>query len=74
MAGVMEIIPLLIGLGVEELSVGTHQLPKIKQAIRKLSMKDCEEMAEKALKCRLAKDIYDLSKNLAAKAYGEYII
>ena len=37
MAGDLMIIPILVGLGIDELSVGPHQLPSIKKAIRSLS-------------------------------------
>ncbi len=61
MAGVLELTPLLIGLGVEELSVATHQLPKIKQAVARISMKDCSELAKKALDCDFTAEVRELT-------------
>lgn len=43
-------IPLLIGLGIGELSMTAAQIPPVKQAIRLLRLSDCERRAQKALK------------------------
>lgn len=69
MAGDLELTPLLIGLGVDELSVGTHQLPKIKKAIRSLSHAECASMADEALSCRFSNEILELSRGLAMSSY-----
>lgn len=69
MAGDLRLTPLLIGLGVDELSVGTHQLPKIKKAIRSLSHTECSQMADQALKSRFSNEILELSQDLAQKSY-----
>ena len=70
MAGDLNLIPLLVGLGVDELSVGTHQLPKIKKAVRSLSYKECHAMSEEALKCRFSKEILNLSQDIAHNSYS----
>ncbi len=69
MASELNLTPLLVGLGVSKLSVGTHQLPKIKKAVRSLSYSNCQEMSEEALKCRFSKDIFDLSQEMAHSSY-----
>ncbi|RKX35653.1 MAG: phosphoenolpyruvate--protein phosphotransferase [Verrucomicrobia bacterium] len=43
------LVPLLIGLGVDELSVSPSQVPMIKDVIRKLFYSDAVELARKAL-------------------------
>lgn len=43
------LVPLLIGLGVDELSVSPSQAPMIKDVIRKLYYSDAAELARKAL-------------------------
>lgn len=73
MAGMLDVLPLLIGLGVDELSVGTSQLPKIKHAISQLNAIECQEMAEKALECEYSQDIRDLSTAVAKASYPEYL-
>ena len=70
MAGDLRLTPLLVGLGVEELSVGTHQLPKIKKAIRSLNHSECAAMAQQALKCRFSHEILELTSDMARKSYG----
>lgn len=73
MAGMLDVLPLLIGLGVDELSVGTSQLPKIKHAISQLNAKECREMAEKALEFEYSHEIRELSTAVAKASYPEYL-
>jgi phosphoenolpyruvate-protein phosphotransferase (PTS system enzyme I) len=70
MAGDIRLTPLLIGLGVEELSVGPLQVPRVGQAIRSLNHAECSAMAELALKEPRSQGILDLSLDLAKKHYG----
>jgi phosphotransferase system enzyme I (PtsI) len=42
--------PLLIGLGVDELSMSAPQIPLVKKAIRAVRFSDCEALAQEALK------------------------
>jgi len=42
-------VPILVGLGVDELSVSIPSIPAVKAQIRALSMKDCRELASRAL-------------------------
>lgn len=73
MASNLHLTPLLIGLGVDELSVGTHQLPRIKKAIRSLSHVECATLADEALHCRFSSDILRLTQKLAHRKYGSLI-
>ncbi|WP_170313684.1 phosphoenolpyruvate--protein phosphotransferase [Phytoactinopolyspora halophila] len=41
--------PLLLGLGVDELSVGPYAVPEVKQAVRELDLGECRELAGRAL-------------------------
>jgi phosphocarrier protein FPr len=49
MAGDPQAIPILIGLGVDELSVSIPAIPAVKAQIRTLSRQQCEQLAQKAL-------------------------
>ena len=69
MASDLNLTPLLIGLGIDELSVGTHQLPKIKKAVRSLHYGQCQELAKEASKCRFSNEIYTLTQNMAHSSY-----
>ena len=73
MAGDIRLTPLLIGLGVEELSVGPQQVPGVGQAIRSLSHAECAAMSDEALRHNRSQGILDLSLNLARKRYGELL-
>ena len=51
MAGDPMLVPLLLGLGVEELSVAPSSVPRIKYLIRRIKMSEARELAECALRC-----------------------
>ncbi|MGA0846510.1 MAG: putative PEP-binding protein, partial [Luteolibacter sp.] len=73
MAGDIRLTPLLIGLGVEELSVGPQKAPSVGQAIRSLSFAECAAMSDEALRHNRSQGIMDLSLELARKRYGELL-
>jgi phosphotransferase system enzyme I (PtsI) len=73
MAGDIRLTPLLIGLGVEELSVGPQQVPGVGQAIRSLSYAECAAMSDEALRHNRSQGVLDLSLSLARKHYGELL-
>ena len=52
--------PLLLGLGIQELSVAPRYLPLIKNAIRSTSIIEAVDLAEKALTMSSAKEIMEL--------------
>lgn len=60
MASDAEAIPLLIGLGVDELSVSLSRIPAVKAQIRTLKRMACEQMAQSALACATAEDVHAL--------------
>ena len=70
MASDLNLTPLLIGLGIDELSVGTHQLPKIKKAVRSLHYGDCQALAKEVSKCRFSREILQLSQDMAYNSYS----
>ena len=69
----LSLTPLIIGLGIDELSVGTHKLPKIKKAVRSLNYADCQELAKEALTCRFSDEIYQLAHNMAKQRYSDLL-
>lgn len=73
MAGDIRLTPLLIGLGVEELSVGPQQVPRVGQAIRSLSYAECAAMSDEAMRHSRSAGILDLSLSLAKKHYPELL-
>lgn len=67
----IKLIPLLVGLGATELSVGTHLLPLVRYAIRHLNYEECRAMAEQALLAEDSHTIRSLSKAIAKKSYPD---
>lgn len=55
--------PLLLGLGVHELSVSTRYLPEIKSAIRNTSIVEASRLAEQALVLTTSEEIQTLLNN-----------
>lgn len=54
-------VPILIGLGVKELSVSIPTIPSIKAQIRNLSLAECQDLAARALAAETAAAVRDLS-------------
>jgi phosphoenolpyruvate-protein phosphotransferase len=50
-------VPLLVGLGVDELSVSVPVIPAIKAQVRRLRLAECQTLAEAALACADASDV-----------------
>jgi phosphocarrier protein FPr len=50
-------VPILVGLGVDELSVSLPAIPTVKARIRMLRMDACRELAERALAAESAEDV-----------------
>ncbi len=71
MGGDINLVPLLVGLGVAELSVGAHILPLVRYAIRKLNYAECRAMAEEALQAEDSYTIRNLSVEMAHRCYPE---
>jgi multiphosphoryl transfer protein len=49
-AGDLQAVPLLLGLGVDELSVSLPAIPRIKAQIRTLRLAECQQLAQEALR------------------------
>ncbi len=59
MAGQYNAIPILLGLGVDELSMTPRDIPVTKQLIRLLEFKQAKTLSEKVLTLRSAKEVED---------------
>lgn len=73
MAGDIRLTPLLLGLGVEELSVSPKIVPKVGQVIRSLKYSECHAMAQQAMKESRSQTILDMSMALAKKCYPDLL-
>ena len=65
LAGDVAAVPLLLGLGVGELSVGAAQVPSVKARVREVSLDACRSLALRALEATTAGEVRSL---LAAEA------
>ncbi|MEY4386740.1 MAG: Phosphoenolpyruvate-protein phosphotransferase [Verrucomicrobiota bacterium] len=71
MAGDPVLVPLLLGLGVDELSVAPPIVPQIKFLIRRLKISEARALAEFALGCEFSAEILQACMNLAHGAAPE---
>ena len=71
MASDLEVIPLLLGLGLRELSVAAGQVPRVKQAVRRLHLAQCEAMVAAVMPQGSSAEVLEASRQLARAAYGE---
>lgn len=60
MAGDPQAVPILVGLGVKELSVSVPVIPAVKAQVRSLSLAQCQELARQALNLDSAAQVRDL--------------
>ncbi len=65
-------IPLLLGLGVDELSISPASVPVVKDAIRSVSYSEAREIAEAALHLSSV-DVHELSRELTRKIAPEIL-
>jgi phosphotransferase system enzyme I (PtsI) len=73
MAADIELTPLLLGLGVDELSVSPVLVPRVKSAIRALSREECQALLQKVLSLDSAPEILERSRQLARERYGSLL-
>ena len=59
MAGDPALVPLLVGLGVRQLSVSAPLTPAVKNTIRKLEMPAATKLAEESLLAKTSEDVHD---------------
>ncbi len=73
MAGEIALTPLLVGLGVDELSTGSATVPSVKKAVRSLDAGACRELVDAALKMESAAEILEASLEIARSNYPELL-
>lgn len=59
--------PVLVGLGIDELSVSVPTLPAIKAEIRKYSMDECQAITEEVLSCASSSEVRTLLESKRRK-------
>src|SRR5437016_3923338 len=73
MAGDVALIPLLLGLGMDELSASATLVPRVKRAVQSLAIPECQELVEETLKLDTASEILARCLELANKRYGDLL-
>jgi len=73
MAGDVILTPLLLGLGIDELSASAPSVPRIKRAVQSLSQIDCERLVEKVMTYDTAEAILEDIEAHAREHYEELL-
>jgi phosphotransferase system enzyme I (PtsI) len=71
MAGDIALTPLLLGLGVDELSAGAALVPRVKRAVQALDIAACQQLIEDIKHLDSAAAILDQCEAVARAHYGE---
>ncbi|PYI84634.1 MAG: phosphoenolpyruvate--protein phosphotransferase [Verrucomicrobia bacterium] len=73
MAGDIALTPLLLGLGMDELSTSAMLVPRVKRAVQSLAIPECRELVEETLKLDTPSEILARCLELADKHYGDLL-
>ncbi|MFV0415706.1 MAG: phosphoenolpyruvate--protein phosphotransferase [Chthoniobacterales bacterium] len=73
MAGDLELTPLLVGLGIDELSASPTLVPRIKKAIQSLNVTACQSLASQALTMDCGNKILELCQKVARDHYPQLL-
>jgi phosphotransferase system enzyme I (PtsI) len=71
MAGDVSVTPLLVGLGLDELSAASSQVAKVKHAIRALDGAACTELVQRVMGEADASRIQQMAHEFAMRHYPE---
>lgn len=64
---------LLLGMGVDELSVTPRAVPLVKDAVRSLNFSQASDLAEASLRCKTAGEVLELCRSLTKKVAPEIL-
>jgi len=73
MARDVALIPILLGLGMDELSVGARSVPRVKMAVRSLAVRECQQLVNEVLGLQTSSEILARCLELATKRYGDLL-
>src|ERR1700757_2603865 len=73
MAGEITLTPLLIALGVDELSVSAGLVPRVKKAVQMLETSQCRKLLEETRTLTSAAEIFSRCEAVARKHYPELL-
>ncbi len=67
MGGDVSLLPVFLGLGYDSLSVNVQAIPYLREAARKISVKDCKNLTHKVLKAKRSEEIKELVRKFRAR-------
>ena len=70
MASQLSCVPLLVGMGVDELSMNTHSIPKVKKLLNTITEKESREITKHCLKLKTESEIMDYATKEVVKKWG----
>ena len=73
MAGEITLTPLLIALGVDELSVSAGLVPRVKKAVQMLETSECRKLLEETRTLTSANEILARCEEVARRHYAELL-
>jgi phosphotransferase system enzyme I (PtsI) len=73
MAGDLALVPLLLGLGMDELSVGASLVPRVKRAVQSLTHTECQQLVPELLELDTSAAILGRCTEMAQKHYGDLL-
>ncbi len=71
MASQLSCVPLLVGMGVDELSMNIHSIPKVKKLLNTITEKDSKEILENSLKLKTESEIRNYVRKAIVKRWGD---
>ncbi len=73
MAGDIQYTPLLLGLGIDELSASSSVVPRVKKAVQSLSLTTCQDFANEIFELDTAEVILQKCQDIARAHYAELL-
>lgn len=73
MASDIAVTPLLLGLGMDELSVSASLVPRVKRAVQSLDIPECRRLVDEALRMQTPQEIMRRCLDLASSRYGDLL-
>ncbi len=73
MAGDLTLVPLLLGLGMDELSVSATLVPRVKRAVQSLTTAECQQLVTDAMALDTSAAILALCTDVAQQRYGDLL-
>ena len=74
MAGDPAFLPLLLGLGLDELSLAAGRIPALKTRLRQLDTGECRELLQEAMRCASARQVAEILRGFNGRLLDAEVI